>query len=391
MTRQACGLSLTLLVLCGLAGVHGDSTTTASGQELLRATAPGAYSVRYLPDRALISSSAGEPTELRVYLPNAPKWGYVNGVAKPGSYFGWSQTDSIVILKLDAERHSIQVGWEGSGEQPKQGQKIPVLVAGEQVGELSATFTLDGVTAEGALELPYGLGRTWLTTNQYQTGLDATLAVGDAKVGKWRAVRGRFQGRGHIGLGGSTLVRLSMPGYNLLTPPVKDIEIEVLSPLTDVVRIPQMPQDGILVEAEDFTAEGGGTVQISEGAHLDQHGGKSIFSFTGDGHWLDWEFEVPQDGLYDVFAKIACGQDASVREIRVDGSVPAPGYRLVKFPGTGGWAHAPGEWWNMQIAGANEALPPLELSAGKHTLRLKGVFEYHLNVDYFVIVGRDGS
>ncbi len=69
----------------------------------------------------------------------------------------------------------------------------------------------------------------------------------------------------------------------------------------------------------------------------------------------------------------------------MDGATP-PGLALVEFPGTGGWAHGPGEWWLMKIAGTSEQAPPLALDAGEHRIRFTGVLDHHLNVDYVLLV-----
>ena len=374
---------LGLLVLPALA--QDNPVTLKGAQDLLRASTPGAFSVRYMPDRALISSSTQQAAELRVYLPRKPLWGYLDKTRQALSFFGWDADPSLVVLKLEAGQHELQVGWAGTGEQPRQGQKIALLVDGKRVGQLTAHFRLEGMSAESTLQIPPATVRVWLVAREGADQPQATLAIGDAKVSQWQSAKGRLLGRGHVAVGGEVVVRLSVPGYDLLTSPIEAVEIEELTRPVDAVRVEKMPEDGILIEAEDFVSQGGGDVEISEGQHLEQHGGKSIFSFQGNGHWLEWEFEVPQAGRYDLFVKIACAEDMSFREVTVDRELPAPGFAMVIFPGTGGWAHAPGEWWYMQVAGSSNALPPLQLSKGKHTLRLKGVLPYHLNVDYFVL------
>ncbi len=377
------------VILSCVAVAQESSTTVSQGRDLLRASAPGAYSVRYLPDRALVATSAETASELRVYMPAPPLWGYVDGDRKPGAYFKWDPAGRCVVLSLDADAHSLQIGWEGKGRLPRPDQKIALLIDGKRAGELTARFTLEKMTAEGSVELPFGVGRVWADpSGALSECLGARLRIGNEEITEWRRVRGRLQGRGHVALGGTRLMTLTLPAYNLLETPMEAIDIEPLSISAGAKRVTAMPEEGVLVEAEDFVAQGSGNALISEGDHIDQHGGKSVYTFTGNGHWIEWEFTVPEDGEYDLFAKISCGEDMSFREVRVDGSLPARAFRLVQFPGTGGWAHAPGEWWFMQIAGGSDALPPLRLRKGTHTLRLKGVFEYHLNVDYFMLTKR---
>ena len=67
---------------------------------------------------------------------------------------------------------------------------------------------------------------------------------------------------------------------------------------------------------------------------------------------------------------------------------PAGAFAMLQFPGTGGWARAAGEWWAVRVAGASDELPPLSLTAGKHRLRMEGVLQYHMNLDYMVLKKR---
>jgi len=103
---------------------------------------------------------------------------------------------------------------------------------------------------------------------------------------------------------------------------------------------------------------------------------------------LQWRVEIPVDGDYDLYARIAEAEPFALRELTVDDKLPAPGFAALKFPSTGGWAHAPGEWWFVKIAGVGEDLPPLRLTRGTHAFRLRAVAEQHLNVDYFAFVKR---
>lgn len=367
------------------AGATAQPATTAATRDLLRATAPGAFSVRYLPDRAIISASASETLSLSIHLPKPPLWAYLDGRPTAVSAVGWDEAGRTATVALEAGTHSAEIGWAGTGERPAPGQTIPLLVGGIPIAQLPVSFSFDKLEAQGAVELPFGVARVWLDGCPQDETPPAVVRLGNGSVTEWRRVRDRWQGRGHVVTSGESLVSLVYSGNGLLTSPIAAVEIEPLSIATDPAKLDTMPEPGILIEAEDYVAQGNGDVKISEGEHVDQHGGRSIYTFTGDGHWLEWEFTVPQDGKYDLFARVATGEAMSFRQITVDGEFPAPGYRLVRFPGTGGWARSPGEWWAMHVAGSSDSLPALDLKAGTHRLRVTGVFQYHLNVDYFVL------
>lgn len=385
MTFRMMGIVIVTGLLLSGAWAQAPAVSAAGARDLLRASAPGAYSVRYLPDRALISADTRADTELRVHIPHRPLWGYIGTDRRPGDFFAWDEDSGLVTVQLETGRHELQVGWEGTGELPRQGQTIPVLSNGRRIATLTARFTLDAMSAEGVVEHPPARTRMWLTPVEDVEELDAALTVTGARVDTWRPVRGRLMGRGHVVIGGDGMMRLTVSDYNLLRSPVREVEIEELGRAADAIPVDEMPDDGIIVEAEDFVREGGGNVMISEGGHYDQHGGKSIYSFHGDGHWLEWEVEAPEDGLYDMFARVATAEDMSFREVRVNRRLPAASFAMVRFPGTGGWARDPGQWQPVQIAGGSDELPPVRLNEGRNTFRLKGVLPYHLNVDYFVL------
>ena len=354
-------------------------------RDLLRASAPGAYAVRYLPDRALISSSSRDACELRVHLPQQPVWGYLGKDRQPAAFLEWDATDAALVLHLQPGAWGAEVGWAGTGERPQQGQTIPLSVDGERVGDLTASFTLDAMAAQGGAQLPEGIARIWLDAAAVPAGMALTARAGGESVSEWLPVDGRLQGRGQVALAGAASVEVRATGYNLLHSPVGGINLELLARPVDVVRVDGVPAEGLLVEAEDFTGEGDGTATISVGEHADEHGGRSIYNFGTGTHWLEWTLEVPQDGEYALFARIANADAPALREVTVDGRTPAKGYQMVRFPVTGGWAHAAGEWWFVQVAGGRADLPALDLTKGKHILRLRSIGGTHLNLDYLVL------
>ncbi len=374
------------MVVCAVLAAPGIATAE-DGKDLLRATVPGAYSIRYLPDRALVSSTTEQDVELRLHLPAPPLWSYLASEKQADGFAEWDAQTEMASIRLPAGSHELQLGWAGSGEQPAQGQTVELRVDGEKVGELVARFTLERMVAEGGLDLGVGTARAWLVPVE-GARVSPLLRVGETEITEWEAADGRLWGKQTVGLGDQSRVRLVVEGYNLLTSPVARVGIEkAMSPVA-VERVADMPRDGIVIEAEDFVAQGGGEVGISEGGHVDQHGGKSIFNYGGDGHWLEWEVEVPQEGHYDLYARVACAEERTFRKLTVDGEPPAGAFAMLQFPGTGGWARAAGEWWAVRVAGASDELPPLSLTAGKHRLRMEGVLQYHMNLDYMVLKKR---
>jgi hypothetical protein len=179
---------------------------------------------------------------------------------------------------------------------------------------------------------------------------------------------------------------LMVRGYDLMASPVKAVTLQNMELAFDPPRVEAMPQGGVLVEAEDYTDEGRGQADISE-RHFETSGGKCVYNNAGDGHWLEWEFEVAEAGSYDLYVRAATQEAESLRSVTLDRR-PLPGAGLVRFPGTGGWGYSAAEWAALHIAGGAPQAPPLELTAGGHTVRITGVSSDHLNLDCFVLVRR---
>jgi len=130
------------------------------------------------------------------------------------------------------------------------------------------------------------------------------------------------------------------------------------------------------IEAEDFTAQGGGKVKICRTVHAS---GTSISYWHKDiGHWLEWELDVPEDGRYELWMRYATGCDKTRRSLRIDGECPAPAFADMAIPKTGGWSGGEDNWRYLKLG------VPLRLSAGKHRLRMTNLAD-GLAVDFFVL------
>lgn len=91
-------------------------------------------------------------------------------------------------------------------------------------------------------------------------------------------------------------------------------------------------------------------------------------SWRHAGQWIEWEFEVPEDGLYclSVFGQqnFVRGIDVS-RKIMVDGQVPFTEWEAERFSYS--------QSWQMKTLGNEEGAYRFPLTAGKHTLRMEVV------------------
>ncbi len=128
--------------------------------------------------------------------------------------------------------------------------------------------------------------------------------------------------------------------------------------------------DGAVVaQAEDFKAQGVGECQVfgdREGAW-----GRMVSYWHSDiGHWLEWQVDIPADGLYALRFHYATQSPETTRELRLNGEVPCPEARAIAFPSTDGFGMSPLDWAYTALRDAKNNEVPLRLSKGRHTVRL---------------------
>ncbi|KAF7600574.1 MAG: hypothetical protein CGU29_01735 [Candidatus Dactylopiibacterium carminicum] len=127
---------------------------------------------------------------------------------------------------------------------------------------------------------------------------------------------------------------------------------------------------GVLLEAEANSATGGGSFTMATDRAATS-GGKALIGWDADGQWIEWAFEAPEAGDYQITLRYASGRGWDIwRELKLDGQVPGEAFAKLTLKTTGGWGRAASEWQNLTLAGANSQPLTLKLTAGKHVLRL---------------------
>jgi hypothetical protein len=160
---------------------------------------------------------------------------------------------------------------------------------------------------------------------------------------------------------------------------------------THTVLLPPTAQDlglarwGLVlrVEAEQFAAEGGGVMHIR--ADKLAASGLSLSHSDAQGHWLEWEVNVPTEDQYYLLARYAV-PTASARALTVDGQSRGE----FAFPATGGYGSDATNNWALAYLQAKGKGVALALSAGKHTLRLENQNGLGLNLDYLELIAAHG-
>lgn len=125
----------------------------------------------------------------------------------------------------------------------------------------------------------------------------------------------------------------------------------------------------IMLEAEAFTGEDGGTCQIK----TDRFGiSNAIVTYweANLGHWLEWTFELPEAGAYQILFRYATSHKKTIRKIEVNGQLPAAAAASLPFAPTGSYGQAAADWRFLPLP--DDAGQPLAvtLPAGKNTIRM---------------------
>ncbi|RAV21005.1 extracellular solute-binding protein [Paenibacillus contaminans] len=90
--------------------------------------------------------------------------------------------------------------------------------------------------------------------------------------------------------------------------------------------------------------------------------------FRRSGEWIEWEFNVPKDGIYHIGFKYlqAYSNNAyAYRTITIDGKSPFKELQQVGFPYNSSW-----DWEGLTLSDGEEEPLPFQLTKGKHTIRM---------------------
>ncbi len=158
-----------------------------------------------------------------------------------------------------------------------------------------------------------------------------------------------------------------------------DFKVKELKPLP-----PAPASEVIVVQAEDFTNQGGGRVNVVDNKVGAED--KSFKNWDNAGHWIEYTFDVKTAGAYSLTLKYCIDGRSAERAILVDGFCPSNTLSFLSFLETGGWSGSTNNWEETVICGADGKPFPFYLTKGKHTLRLVNI-RYSMNLDKLTLKG----
>lgn len=149
-----------------------------------------------------------------------------------------------------------------------------------------------------------------------------------------------------------------------------------------------VPANTVLVRgASEVSAESGGEVKYSDSKRGAV--GRALLAWNAEGHWLEWTFDAPTEGFYNLSVCYCSELDQIEREISVNGEVQEPFAPMV-FPSTGGWSGGSDDW-RIFTAENPVAKHPLliKLKKGPNAVRLTNMNGRGINVNYVAVTSPD--
>jgi hypothetical protein len=158
-------------------------------------------------------------------------------------------------------------------------------------------------------------------------------------------------------------------------------------PLRPQPPLPPAKGVKVVIQAEDFFAQGGGEVTLTDKKVNAQ--GKAFLNWNDPGHWLEWRFKVPQDGEYRIALKCCTEALGPQRALVLDGAFPDEPSQCLDLPSTGGFSNDRDDWRIVTLSDPKTGKSlPFHLRAGDHTLRLINLQD-SMNLDFIVVYSPD--
>ncbi len=121
-----------------------------------------------------------------------------------------------------------------------------------------------------------------------------------------------------------------------------------------------------VVEAENFLKEAGGTSTRPAG-RIDASGNVCLVGWISAGHAFEWEVDIPATGQYQIVLRYCNGRAwSTLRDLKIDGSYPAPELQRIELPPTGGFSKEVNDWQNLTLSDRRGQKLLIPLTKGKH-------------------------
>lgn len=144
---------------------------------------------------------------------------------------------------------------------------------------------------------------------------------------------------------------------------------------------------GFVIEAEDISAEALEGQAITIRDDKVNMSGKAFSGWNDKGHWLEWRFNLPETGRYNLVFRFCVDGHVAHRDFMLDGKYPHEACRDIAFPDTGGWSNEKNDWRHHIVADADGRPIVVQVAAGEHTIRMTPIFgDGGCNLDYIALI-----
>lgn len=385
-------MSFAVLFLAGALAVAGTELRS-DGQLLFQAESRVTFGATYGARAVRATVVAPGPTRVAIHTDRRPRNVFVTNERLPLNAWTYDDDSRMVELELPAGSSSLQIRFDDVASLAPFTRHVPVVICAadwlprrpagtvpvECVNErFSGTLTWEGSTGI------YAVRATFAGQPRDNTVVNISSRAARPLPQQDDSIRVLLEDGWAIDLAGEAL------GMRL---PFDQIAVRPIARIAPTRRIPKdaLPWDeSVVVEGENFDAEGGGAIKTST-EHQNTHGGGCIFTWADPGHWISWVLPVPKAGDYLLTIVIATDEERALRHLALNGE-PLSHAPIAAFPGTGGWGRQnPDEWQPCQPLAPNGAPVVLSLTAGNHHLRMENAIGEHMNVDCILLTPVDAA
>lgn len=142
----------------------------------------------------------------------------------------------------------------------------------------------------------------------------------------------------------------------------------------------------VLVEAESFSAQGGGEVKLNDRKTAVR--GSCFSHWDAEGQWVEWKARVPSEGYYNL-SLCYCTDAPRQRALLVNGEAVADADEAV-IPATGGFSNGSDDWRMFTFPEPEGGkLLPVRFKAGENVIRMVNVGGGGINMDYILVTSPD--
>lgn len=358
-----------------MAGVvcAGGTKLQHEGRVLFEAEKPASYGAAYLERAVRATVTLKETSGVLIFTGKRPRRVFVNDEVFPETQWRYEDALKSVKMMLPDGTSQVQMRFDEMASVKPVAVTFPIIGEGISGKALKGRCVNEQVTARYVWEGASGIFEVSLEGATPGALLDVPGSASYQRDGKQMYYLSK----------GAT-IQVAAPAPSGVVPALS-VRLQRQGAMVAVAAVDRVAlfarKDVLFAEAEAFKLTSGEAPSISK-RHRNTRGGGCIFNWGGRGSCLEWTFEAPEDGAYELALVAACENAVAVRLLEVNGTQNA----LLELPGTGGWGHGPSTQWQAYVPQVAGKAMRFNFNKGVNTVRLTNPLGQHLNLDCLVAV-----